>query len=111
MYSLPTTEDQSVALTFYVPLPQSGDTIQAIEPAPITRKAGKSEIANLLREIDETYEAARQGLNGLSAGSARHAFIDAKMERIDSYRERLVTMVGHDTATALIYDTLMREGD
>lgn len=115
MYSLPTTEEQPFVLSFPILSPQSCDTPQLIEPmlepTPIIREVGKSEIANLLREIDATYEAARQGLTGISCGSARHAFIDAKMGQIDACREKLVAMVGDDTATALVYDTLMREGD
>ncbi len=41
----------------------------------------KSEVASLMQRIDLEREAARQGLTGLSYGTARHDFITARMER------------------------------
>jgi len=77
----------------------------------VRKEPADSEVARVLQAIEETYESARLGLCGLSSGSARHDFIEAKMTRVDQYREQLVTLVGHDSATALIYDVLMHEGD
>ncbi len=41
----------------------------------------KSEVARLMHRIDLEREAAQQGLTGLAYGTARHAFITARMER------------------------------
>ncbi len=50
----------------------------------------KSEVAQLLQQISLEYEAATRGLTGLSAGSAKHSFITARLEQIGIYHEQLV---------------------
>jgi hypothetical protein len=62
----------------------------------------ETELRRLLNQIDEEYESARQGMHGFSSGAARHAFINAKMERIDGYQEKLISLVGDDEALRLI---------
>ena len=62
-----------------------------------------SEIARLREQIEEQLVAMRRGLSGLSAGSTRHAFINARLERIGSYQENLTNQVGEDAASQLIY--------
>jgi len=42
----------------------------------------KSEVARLMRQISEANEAAYQALYGLAQGTAQHAFITARMERM-----------------------------
>ena len=39
----------------------------------------KSEVATLMAQIDAAFQAGRQAINGLSLGSAQHAFITARM--------------------------------
>ena len=64
----------------------------------------KSELAQLLQQISLEYEAATRGLTGLSAGSAKHSFITARLEQIGVYHERLVSMVGEVQATQLVIE-------
>ena len=64
----------------------------------------KSEVAQLLHRISLEYEAATRGLMGLSAGSARHTFITARLERIGAYHEQLASLVGETRATQLVIE-------
>ena len=64
----------------------------------------RSEVAQLLQQISLEYEAATRGLTGLSAGSAKHSFITARLEQIGVYHERLVSMVGEVQATQLVIE-------
>ena len=64
----------------------------------------KSEVAQLLQQIGLEYEADTRGLTGLSAGSAKHNFITAKLERIGVYHEQLVNLVGEVRATQLVIE-------
>ncbi len=62
----------------------------------------ESEVARLLREIDEAYQAAQWAFSGLACGVARHDFINAKEERIAICHQELTTLIGRDQATALV---------
>ena len=64
----------------------------------------KSEIAQLLERISLEYEAAGRGLTGLSAGSAKHSFITARLEQIGAYHEQLASLVGVVQATQLVIE-------
>jgi len=64
----------------------------------------KSEVAQLLQQISLEYEAATRGLTGLSAGSTKHSFITARLERIGVYHEQLVSLVGEVQATQLVIE-------
>jgi hypothetical protein len=64
----------------------------------------KSEGAQLLHRISLEYEAATRGLTGLSAGSAMHTFITARLERIGAYHEQLASLVGETRATQLVIE-------
>src|SRR4051812_13588221 len=54
----------------------------------------QSEVAELRQRILEEYEAMKRGLTGFAWGTAKHAFIDARMKRVDHYHEQLVQQVG-----------------
>jgi hypothetical protein len=54
----------------------------------------RSEVARLLAQIGAEYEAAERGLKGLAAGTARHEFINHKMERIGELHASLHSLVG-----------------
>jgi hypothetical protein len=69
----------------------------------------KSEVARLLQQISLEYEAATRGLTGLSAGSAKHSFITARLEQIGAYHEQLASMVGEIQATQLIIEQASQE--
>ncbi len=62
-----------------------------------------SEVAHLRQQIEMQLVAMRRGLTGLSSGSARHAFINARMERIGDYQNSLESQLGESAATLLVY--------
>jgi hypothetical protein len=70
-----------------------------------------SEVARLLHTIRRDYEAAELGLSGLAQGTARHQFIDAKMERVHQTHEQLQALVGPEEATVLIAHTIWKPED
>ncbi len=49
----------------------------------------KSEVAQLLRQINLKCDAASRGLTGLSAGSAKQSSIKARLEQTGAYHERI----------------------
>lgn len=57
-------------------------------------KSQRSEVKQLLIQIDAEYEAAEQGLRGLAHGTSRHAFLTARTERIAALHTRLGEAVG-----------------
>jgi F0F1-type ATP synthase gamma subunit len=61
-----------------------------------------SEVARLLRQIQEEYEAAKNGLTGLALGTSQHDFITKRMEGIEEARENLEQIVGADEAIRLV---------
>ncbi len=67
--------------------------------------AQRSEVARLLSQISEEYEAAQRGLSGLSSGTSRHDFITTRMENIGQLHNQLQSLVG-DVAIAMIADQL-----
>jgi hypothetical protein len=62
----------------------------------------ETELRRLLRQIEEEYKAAYSGMNAFSSGTARHAFIHARMENIDRCRVELIKLVGEEEALRLI---------
>jgi hypothetical protein len=63
----------------------------------------KSEVAQLRRQIELELESLHRGLYALSSGGARHAFINAKMDRVGAYQGVLADQVGKQAATMLVY--------
>ncbi|GHO83414.1 hypothetical protein [Dictyobacter formicarum] len=61
-----------------------------------------SEVAQLRKKILEEYEAMERGLIGLASGTAQHAFIEARMRRVDRYHEQLVQYIGETEATLTV---------
>jgi len=68
--------------------------------------ANPSEVARLREQIDAEYQAAYNGLHGLSAGSARHEFIQKRMERVAQISEQLIERLGKEAALPLILETM-----
>ena len=66
----------------------------------------KSEVAWQLEQIKQQYEAAQKGLSGLAQGTARHAFITAKMKRMGQIHQELQRLVGPEQAIQLVAETL-----
>lgn len=65
----------------------------------------RSEVARLLAQISAEYEAAQQGLTGLSYGISQHEFITARMENMGRIHNQLQSIVG-DSAIAMIAEKL-----
>ncbi len=62
----------------------------------------QSEIAQLRQRITEEYEAMKRGLTGLASGSAKHAFIAARMQHVDDYYGQLAQHIGAQEATQAV---------
>ncbi len=62
----------------------------------------RSEIARLREQIELELEAMHHGMHGLALGTARHTFIQARMERIGEYQDTLANEVGDTTATQIV---------
>jgi N-methylhydantoinase A/oxoprolinase/acetone carboxylase beta subunit len=71
----------------------------------------KSEVARLMRQIEQEYEAAQRGLYGFASGAARHEFINAKVENIGRCHEQLKTLVGEQEATKALAQALEQAGN
>jgi hypothetical protein len=65
-----------------------------------------SEVARLRAQIDAEYAAAWTGLYGLSAGSARHDFIQKRMERVAEIGDQLIERIGKEAAMPLILEAM-----
>ncbi len=70
-----------------------------------------SEVAQLLRQIEQEYQAAQSGLTGLASGTARHDFISAKTEMISKHHEKLVELLGPEQAISIIARTIWSPAD
>ena len=70
----------------------------------------KSEVARILAQIAQEYEAAHNGLHGLSQGTARHSFITARMENMGKLQVELEKLVG-DEAIGMIAARLDQLGE
>lgn len=62
----------------------------------------KSEVAQLRQQIALELDAMRRGLLGISSGSARHAFINARMERIGGCQDMLASSIGEQAASQIV---------
>lgn len=70
--------------------------------------SNKSEVAQLRQQIALELDAMRRGLLGISTGSARHAFIHARMERIGVCQDTLANSIGEQAATQLVCAAYMQ---
>jgi hypothetical protein len=70
------------------------------------QQISNSEVANLLRQIDQEYQASKRGLEGFASGTARHDFISARTESIGKHHEQLVELVGPEQAISMIASTI-----
>jgi hypothetical protein len=62
----------------------------------------ESEVARLLQEIELTYQGVKSGMYDFAEGTARHDFINTKMERLEEQRIALTRMVGSHQAMQLM---------
>ena len=61
-----------------------------------------SDIARLRCQIIQEMEAMRQAFDGFAAGSARHDFIRARMQKINDHQERLAEHIGKNDAATTV---------
>jgi hypothetical protein len=64
-----------------------------------------SEIARIRETIAKEYMAAKWGLTGLAQGVGKHAFISARMQRVEKGCKALEALVG-DEAMKLVVETI-----
>ena len=69
-----------------------------------------SAVARLRQQIEQEYEAARQGLTGLAQGRSQHTFITARMEHMGVYHVQLAALIGEQEAARMVYEILERSG-
>ena len=69
--------------------------------------SNKSEIARLMQQITEEYEAAQRGIYGMAI-TAPHAFITARQENMGKLQEELQQEVGEQDAMALVVEAIER---
>ena len=62
----------------------------------------RSEVAQLRQQIELQLEALQRAMYGLATGTARHAFIQARMERIGACQDRLAEQVGETVANQIV---------
>jgi hypothetical protein len=62
----------------------------------------RSEVARLLSQIREEYEAAVHGFSGLSHGTSRHCFITARMENMSRLQTQLDELVGEESIALVV---------
>jgi hypothetical protein len=68
----------------------------------------RSEIAEMRQQIALEVVAMRRGLLGISTGTARHAFIHARMERIGMFQDTLANSIGDQAASQLVCAVYMQ---
>lgn len=66
----------------------------------------KSEVARLRYQIEQEYRAAELAMNGLALGTARHDFINVKMDRVGECRQQLAQFVGDVEATRICVEVI-----
>lgn len=71
----------------------------------------QSDVARILRQIEQEYQASKLGLTGLASGTARHDFINAHAENIGKQHEKLVELIGPEQAISIIADTIWTPTD
>jgi len=64
--------------------------------------SSKSEVAQLRQQIALEVDAMRHGLLGISTGTARHAFIHARMERVGACQDTLARSIGEQAAFEVV---------
>lgn len=72
----------------------------------MSEEKNKSEVARLLKQFDDEYQAAQNGLSGLAYGVSQHAFITAKMEAMEKTRQQMNDLLGEDETTKLIVESM-----
>lgn len=65
-----------------------------------------SEVARVRTLIDQEAQMMFQMYRGLSSGTAKHAFIAARMTRISEHHQALAVLVGTDASLGIICEII-----
>ena len=70
-------------------------------------------LLNFVNALSPKLVAMRRGLSGLSSGSARHAFIHARMDQVGLCQDCLADQVGESSAMMMVCQLYIQtmEGD
>ena len=66
----------------------------------------QSEVACLMQQIAAEEESAMRALNSAAYGTAQHAFITRRMERMSEMHERMKEIVGDEEANKIFVKTM-----
>jgi len=86
------------------------DIPQTTPPLPVLRKVrlqtvdNKSEVAFLMQQIDEGYEAAMRAMGSFASGTLRHDFINARMENMEKHIDELEQKFGVESTTQALIE-------
>ncbi|MBV9230497.1 MAG: hypothetical protein JOZ18_14405 [Chloroflexi bacterium] len=61
-----------------------------------------SEVAQLRKQIELELDAMRRGMTGIALGTARHDFINARMQRVGACQDILARQVGEAAANHIV---------
>jgi hypothetical protein len=67
-----------------------------------------SEIARLRKQIEQEHAACVWAVTGLAVDSAKHLFIQRRMERMGSAHQSLIKLLGEEQATAIVCEIVDR---
>jgi len=71
----------------------------------------QSDVARIMKQIEQEYEASKRGLEGFASGIARHDFIQQRAEKIGQCHEHLSDLIGPEQAIALIANTIWTQSE
>ncbi len=71
----------------------------------------QSDVARILKQIEQEYQASKRGLEGLASGTARHDFMQKRADNIGHCHEQLSELVGPEQAISLIATTIWTPAD
>ena len=68
-----------------------------------------SEIMRLRARIEAELEAAHAALSSPALGTAKHDYINARMERIGGYQQSLAILIGESESMEVVCDLFARD--
>jgi len=72
----------------------------------LQQSGNSSEVARLREQMTREQEAARWALTGPTLGTARHWFINRRMERMGAYQEQLASLIGEQASMAVVMEIM-----
>ncbi len=68
----------------------------------MSEQTRRSEVARLRTQIEQEHAASVWALSGLAEGTARHNFIQRRLEHMSVAHQGLITLLGEEQATAIV---------